>query len=231
LGNKRGLPRYKCCRKADSMAAGVAVATWEKAGRRLVGESEEAHLIARCRAGDRQAQETLVHRCQKMVYRVACSMLSDPEEALDASQDVLVAMLRSLPRFRGESRFQTWLYRITVNVCIMRRRSLRARTRLVTSFPSEPPQRPWHEDDPGSAVVSREAQAAVREHLRRLPPEYRAVLVLRELEGLSYGEIAEALGIPLGTVQSRIGRGRRRLRDLLLADERIRVPRPGGEKR
>jgi RNA polymerase sigma-70 factor (ECF subfamily) len=137
-------------------------------------------------------------------------------------------MLRSLARFRGESRFQTWLYRITVNICTMRRRSVRARTRLITEMSADSAQRAWQQIDPESVALSREAQAAVREHLRRLPPEFRAVVVLRELEGLSYDEIAETLSIPLGTVRSRLSRGRLLLREALLSDERIPSPQMGG---
>lgn len=207
---------------------GVAVAVWEETGTRVTAESEEARLVARCQDGDREAQEMLVRKYQEKVYHLAYGLLGHPEEALDACQEVLVAMLRSLARFRGESRFQTWLYRITVNICIMRRRSVRARTRLITEMSADSAQRAWQQIDPESVALSREAQAAVREHLRRLPPEFRAVVVLRELEGLSYDEIAETLSIPLGTVRSRLSRGCLLLREALLSDERIPSPRMGG---
>jgi len=207
---------------------GVAVAVWEEAGTRVTAESEEARLVARCQDGDREAQELLVRKYQEKVYHLAYGLLGHPEEALDACQEVLVAMLRSLARFRGESRFQTWLYRITINTCIMRRRSARARTRLISDVPVDSARPAWQQVDPESMVLNREAQAAVREHLRRLPPEFRAVVVLRELEGLSYEEIAETLGVPLGTVRSRLSRGRLLLREALLRDERIRRPQVGG---
>jgi RNA polymerase sigma-70 factor (ECF subfamily) len=195
----------------------------------VAAESEDARLIARCRAGDRQAQEALVQRYQQCVYRLACNLLDNPEDALDACQDALVAILRSLPRFRGESSLQTWVYRVAVNTCIMKRRSLRARTRLIVDLPAHAAESAQQTPDPGFAALRREIQAAVREHLRRLPPEFRAVVVLRELDGMSYQQIAETLQMPLGTVQSRLNRGRRLLRDYFLADERIRALRPGGE--
>ena len=208
------------------MATGVAVAVRKRAGLRVAAESEEGRLVARCQEGDRQAQETLVRHCQDRVYRLAYRLLGHREEALDACQETLVAMLRTLPTFRGHAQFQTWLYRVTTNVCLMRRRHLKARTRLIAAAAAEPPQ----EQDPESAALRREAQEAVREHLRRLPAQFRAVVVLRELEGMSYEEIAGILRVPVGTVQSRLSRGRLLLRQVLLNDERITLPDRGGEK-
>lgn len=200
---------------------GVAVAICEEAGRRVAAESEETRLVARSRAGDREAQETLVRRYQDKVYRLAYGLLGHREDALDATQDALVAMLRALPSFRGEARFETWLYRVTTNVCLMRRRSHRARTRLVIDTPAEVSELADGQPDPEHAAMRSETQAAIRECVSRLPAEFRAVVVLRELEGLSYEDIAEALRVPLGTVQSRLSRGRRLLREALMADGRV----------
>jgi len=196
-----------------------------------MAESEDARLIARCRAGDRAAQEALVRRHQDQVYRLACRLVGDPEEASDVAQEALIAMLRSLGAFRGEARFETWLFRVTTNICLMQRRRRQARTRLITDLAvtcCEHP--PAGNADPESAAASRELQGAVRECLRRLPAEFRAVVVLRELEGLSYEEIAQVLKLPLGTVQSRLSRGRRLLREALLADERVALRYGRGEK-
>lgn len=213
------------------MATGVAAAAWQQAGGRVAAESEETRLIARCLAGDREAQEALLRRYQQMVYRIAYNMLGNPEDALDACQDSLVAMLRSLPRFRGESSLSTWVYRVAVNTCIMKHRSLRTRTRVVVDIPLDEAQSAIQAPQPEAVAASREAQAAVREHIASLPPEFRAVVVLREMEGLSYEEIADALQVPLGTVQSRLSRGRRLLRERFLADQRICTPRSGGGNR
>jgi len=209
---------------------GAAVAICEEVGARLAAETEEARLVARCRGGDREAQEALVRRCQERVHRLAYSLLEHPEEALDAAQEALIAMLRSLPSFRGEARFETWLYRVTANVCLMRRRRLRARTRLLTDLPADTLAPRAAEVDPETAALRGETCAAVREGLRRLPAGFRAVVVLRELEGLSYEAIAEVLRIPLGTVQSRLSRGRQMLRDILMTDQRVAWPSVRGEK-
>jgi RNA polymerase sigma-70 factor (ECF subfamily) len=192
-------------------------------------QSEESRLIERAGRDDHAAQELLVRRCQEQVYRLAHNLLGDREDALDATQEALVAMLRSLHTFRGDARFQTWLYRLTTNVCLMQRRRRRARTRLLSDTPVESFDRVSPQPDPEATVMTREVQAAVRACLRRMPPEFRAAVVLREIEGLSYEEIAEILRAPLGTVQSRLSRGRRWLRQALLADERI--PRAGGAAR
>jgi len=206
----------------------LAVAEWKETGSRAMAESEEARLIGRCRAGDRGAQETLVRRYQDQVYRLACGLLGDPEQAREAAQEALVAMLRSLGTFRGEARLQTWLFRVTTNICLMQQRRQRTRTRLITDHPIESYQDLAAGPDPESTMMSREVQAAVRQCVRRLPSEFRAVVVLREIEGLSYEEIAEVLKVPLGTVQSRLSRGRRLLREALLADERICARPQGG---
>jgi RNA polymerase sigma-70 factor (ECF subfamily) len=188
-------------------------------------QSEECHLLASCQRGDADAQETLVSRYQATVYRLAYSLLGHTEEALDAAQEALIAMLRSLPSFRGEARFETWVKRLTINVCLMRRR--RKRTRILCDQMDEGSERPAPDPGPESIALTREVQTAVREHLHRLPTEFRPVVVLRELEGLSYAEIAEILRIPLGTVQSRLSRGRQMLRETMAADERIPTPSRG----
>jgi len=140
-------------------------------------------------------------------------------------------MLRSLPSFRGEARFQTWLYQLATNVCLMQRRRLKVRTRILTDLPPEEQEAPPADIDPEWSALYRETQTAVREHLRNLPVEYRAVVVLREVEELAYDEIATILQIPIGTVQSRLNRGRRLLREAIATDERIPSPRVGGGKK
>ena len=195
----------------------LTTVAWEEAGRRVGASIDESHLLARCQAGDRAAQEDLVRRCQQQVYRLARHLLGNPDDALDATQEALVAMLRSLPSFQRRARFDTWLYRLTTNVCLQYRRRLLSRTRLVTSTEEEDLP-PATTDSPEMLALDREQRAAVRRELARLPMQFRVVVVLRELEGLAYEEIAETLGLPLGTVQSRLSRGRRLLRQALLAN-------------
>lgn len=195
----------------------LSTVAWEEARRAVGTETDESHLLARCQAGDRAAQEDLVRRCQQQVYRLARHLLGNQDDALDATQEALVAMLRSLPGFQRRSRFDTWLYRLTTNVCLQYRRRLLSRTRLVTSTEEEDLPAATT-PSPETLVLDREQQAAVWRELARLPMQFRVVVVLRELEGLAYEEIAESLGVPLGTVQSRLNRGRRLLREALLAN-------------
>ena len=196
-------------------------AAWQGAGERLVAATgaEDAHLLARCRRGDRQAQEVLVREHQQMVFRIAHHVLGNQEDALDAAQEALVTMLRALPSYRGQALFTTWLYRLTTNVCLMQRRRRQVRTRLLTDQAAADGVADG--PNPEDAALSQEVQAAVRQHLARLPAALRAVVVLREIEGLAYQEVAQVVGIPLGTVQSRLSRARELLREALLADERI----------
>jgi RNA polymerase sigma-70 factor (ECF subfamily) len=205
----------------------VAVAAWGELGESAGVQSEEARLLARCRSGDRGSQEALVRRYQDAVYRLAYRLLGNPEDALDASQEALVAMLRALCSFRGEVPFEVWLRRLATNVCLMQRRRRRVRARLVGELASEDADEASHEAGPESIALSREVQSAVWEHLRRLPAQFSAVVVLRELEGLSYEEIARTLRIPLGTVQSRLHRARQLLRAAMARDERIPAPKRG----
>jgi RNA polymerase sigma-70 factor, ECF subfamily len=202
------------------MSVAIAVCKGMKG---TMGGGEDSRLVARCRQGDRDAQEALVRRYQDKVYRLAYNLLGDAEEALDACQEALIAMLHSLPGFRGEAQFSTWLYRLTTNICLMQRRRAASRARL----PLDPDFRSASLPDPIAAAQTGELQGIVRQHLRNLPAEYRGVLVLRELEELSYEEIASVLHIPVGTVQSRLSRGRELLRKSLLKDKRI-CPAGGG---
>jgi RNA polymerase sigma-70 factor, ECF subfamily len=192
----------------------------------VMADSEESRLIARCRRGDRDAQEALVRRYQEKVYRIAYNFLGRHEEALDACQEALVAMLRGLASYRGEAQFSTWLYHLTTRVCLMQRRKHVARHRLLVE---DPPTDDVVDTQPGplATTLSHEVQGVVREHLRRLPEEFRATIILRELEGLSYEEIAAALRVPVGTVQSRLNRGRKLLREAFAADNRITIPGSG----
>jgi len=197
------------------MSVAIAVC---KSMRGAMGEGEDSRLLARCRQGDRDAQEALVRRYQDKVYRLAYNLLGHQEEALDASQEALIAMLHSLPSFRGESQFPTWLYRLTANICLMQRRRLRRSPQIMGDQELQVSTLP----DPAISAQRHELQEVVRQHLRNLPAEFRGAMVLRELEGLAYEEIAAVLHIPVGTVQSRLSRGRELLRQALLKDKRIR---------
>ena len=163
---------------------------------------DDRDLVRAYLRGDRGAFARLVERHQRRVYNIAYRMLGRPEDAADAMQDVFLTCLRKLSGFRGDAAFTTWLHRITVNTChdILRRRAREQPAREGDAEPPEPVVR-----DPADAAV---AAVEVGRALARVPLEFRAALVLHDVRGLPYEEIAEILGAPVGTVKSRIHRGR-----------------------
>ena len=162
--------------------------------------ADDRELVRAHLRGDRGAFSTLVERHQRRVYNIAYRMLGRPEDAADATQDVFLACLRKLSGYRGDAAFTTWLHRVTVNVC---HDALRRRTREQPSRDEERPE--GSSRDVADAAV---ATVDVERALALVPEEFRAPLVLHELQDLPYDQIAEILGAPVGTVKSRIHRGR-----------------------
>lgn len=182
--------------------------------------SHHADLVARALASDAEAFDRLVDESYAMAYATAYRLIGDADAASDATQEAFVRAYTSLRTFRGTSSFMTWLYRIVVNVSLdMLRRRSRAPERLVEDAD---PDRTIAMIDPSQDVqghVERhERQAAVLRALQRLSHDHRTVLVLFDLNGLAYEEIAEVLGVPLGTVKSRLNRARLALREALRDD-------------
>jgi RNA polymerase sigma-70 factor (ECF subfamily) len=165
-----------------------------------VADPSDEELVHRFLGGDRRAFGSLAERHERRVYNLAYRMLGRPEDADDATQEVFVICLRKLGGFQGRSAFSTWLHRVTLNVCYEALRR-RARERVADQDEIEPPPDPDHAD----AAV---AAADVHRALQLVPDDFRAVLVLHDLQGVPYEEIAEALGAPVGTVKSRLHRGR-----------------------
>ena len=181
----------------------------------------EAALIGRCTAGDETACAELVAAHQRMVYGLAFNLLGDRDEALDLSQEVFLRIFRTLSSFRGQSALRTWIYRIVVNQARNRQRWWRRRGRSeqvsldehLSKFGDlESP----HEVLPDRLLASKETAAKIRQALERLPFEQRTALVLREVDGLRYEEIAFSLNVAVGTVKSRLTRARQALRAELL---------------
>lgn len=181
----------------------------------------EAALIQRCVAGDEDACAELVEQHQRMVYVLALHLLSDHNEALDLSQDVFLRVFRMLPSFRGQSALRTWIYRIVVNQARNRQRWWRRRhrqdqvslddhLRLFGELPA-----PSDSPGPERQLFQKEVADQVRTALHSLPFDHRTALVLREIDGLSYDEIAFSLGVAVGTVKSRLARARSLLRTRL----------------
>ena len=181
-------------------------------------DDPDAALVADWLGGDEKAFETLVRRHQDRVYRLLYRMLGSREEAEDACQEAFLSLHRHGHRFRREARFSTFLYRVAANAALNRRRSLgraRARQRELAQTQAAGAQLPSTPRDPEDAAGGAEIQQIVQRALQTLPEELRTAVVLYDLEGLPYKEIAAILAIPEGTVKSRIHRARHSLRDQL----------------
>ena len=177
---------------------------------------EELNLIKQASGGDKEAFERLVLENQVNVYNLALKLMKNQEDAADAAQEAFLKAYLKLKDFRGDSRFSAWLYRLTYNTCIdLLRKSQRAATvSLVRSTEDEDEQSIDLADTvpgPEEQIEMRETREIVRREMERLPEEQYRILVMRELAGMSYGEIAQAVGISEGTVKSRIFRARSRL--------------------
>ncbi|MBE3518946.1 MAG: sigma-70 family RNA polymerase sigma factor [Firmicutes bacterium] len=193
-----------------------------------MGLPDDLELAKRACRGDDGAFETIVARYERQVYNLALRTLLDPEDARDVTQEVFVRVYEKLPSFRGESSFSTWLYRITVNLCVdaIRERQKNWSYSLDAPYldrdaPLQVPQKgPSVEDE----VESRVLVEKIADALGDLSPEHRTMLVLAHIKGLSYEEISEITGVPMGTVKSRLARARWALKRLLSGSER---PCPG----
>jgi RNA polymerase sigma-70 factor (ECF subfamily) len=175
-------------------------------------------LVQQCAAGDEDACTRLVTDHQRMVYQLALHLLGDPQEALDLSQEVFLRVFQVLHQFRGQSTLRTWIYRIVVNHASNRQRWWRRRRRAQQVSLDE--QTATHGElaesrnfaQPDRVLEQREVAGQVWGALELLPFDQRAVIVLREIDGLSYEEIALSLGVVVGTVKSRLARARENLR-------------------
>lgn len=191
-------------------------------------------IVRKVLQGDVNAFEKLVTEYERAVYAIAQRMTGNAEDAADMTQETFIKAYNSLSSFRGDSKFSVWLYRIANNVCLD---FLRSRSRKPTVSLST-------EDDDGEETqldIADESQSpelllesaltrdAVRRGLDSLPPDYKQILLLREIQGLSYEEIAAALGIESGTVKSRIFRARKRLCTFLIEDGNIPEFRSSGK--
>jgi RNA polymerase sigma-70 factor (ECF subfamily) len=183
--------------------------------------SSDWELVQRAQAGDREAFRELVERYQRKIAALALGMLRSREDALDIVQETFTKAYQSLDRFKGDSAFYTWVYRIAHNLCIdhQRRAAKQPQLSLDATEPGELPLRPASDGPPGDQPFdrARDAEIARRLHdaIRELTPDHRAVILLRELEGLSYEEISQVLGCPKGTVMSRLHYARRQLQERL----------------
>ena len=177
---------------------------------------QEGAILVKARRGDAEAFERLVTPYERRLYAVCLRMMASPQDAQDALQDAMLRLWRGLPDFDARAQFATWAYRVTTNACLdaLRKKKTRAAVSLEVleeaGYPLENPAA-----SPEDAVIESSRRAAVQEALAELPPDARAALVLRDIQGESYEQVAEALGIPLATVKSRIFRARQKLAGIL----------------
>ncbi|MGI8756821.1 MAG: RNA polymerase sigma factor [Acidimicrobiales bacterium] len=175
---------------------------------------EERALVADAQAGDRAALDRLLREHQPRIHAVCRRITGNEVDALDATQEALIAVVRGLPRFDGKSRLSTWTYRIATNACLDELR--RRRRRPVVGLGEHDDAAVDPADDRGPSIDDEVAERfRVDAALAELGPDFRAAVVLRDLCQLEYAEIAEVLEIPPGTVRSRIARARGQLADLL----------------
>ncbi|MEZ5353301.1 MAG: sigma-70 family RNA polymerase sigma factor [Bryobacteraceae bacterium] len=190
----------------------------------------DALLVEGLRAGEERAYEELIDRFQQPVYNLVWRLLADPDDAGDVVQEVFLKVFRGVGSFRGGSSLKTWIYRIAVNEAHNHRRWFHRRRGQEVGLDDERCEGQTYEElladqgrSPFEIAVSHETRERIEEALQKVRPAYRAALILRDVEGLSYEEVSEILDISLGTVKSRIVRGREALR-ALLAGERDNVP-------
>lgn len=190
-------------------------------------DEREARWVEAARQGDQDAFASLIQLYEKRVFALTLRMCGSAEDAAEAAQDAFLAAWQGLPFFRGESSFSTWLYRLASNACIdLLRREKRHRTAAGPSLNDEEVHldAPDPAPTPHEAAEQRELREAIEKGLQSLSPQHREVLILREIQQLSYEEIARSLDLDVGTVKSRISRARRQLRIFLLESGNFSLP-------
>ena len=178
-------------------------------------DHEETEMISRCQQGDQEALKEIFDKYNRKVYRIAYGVVRQREEALDIVQEVFIKLFHTIKNFKGRSRFYTYLYRMTMNTAIDHARKFGKQS--VSSLDEEGSFEPSDtlEKGPERILLQKELEERVKQAMDKLPAEQRAALIFRDVEGLSYQEMAEAMGSSIGTVMSRLHYGRKRLQELL----------------
>ncbi len=179
----------------------------------MSNQASDQKLVERVQKGDKGAFDLLVLKYQHKIVNLIMRYVRDPELALDIAQEAFIKAYRALPRFRGDSAFYTWMYRIAVNTAKNHLAAQRRRPMDVELDLQDPEQYDLHAklketDTPEGVTLSNELKETVERAIAALPEDLRTAIVLRELEGMSYEEIAETMECPVGTVRSRIFRAR-----------------------
>jgi len=179
----------------------------------MSNQASDKKLVERVQKGDKGAFDLLVLKYQHKIVNLILRYVRDPELALDISQEAFIKAYRALPRFRGDSAFYTWMYRIAVNTAKNHLAAQRRRPMDIELDLQDPEQYDLHAklketDTPEGLTLSSELKESVERAIAALPEDLRTAIVLRELEGMSYEEIAQTMECPVGTVRSRIFRAR-----------------------
>lgn len=179
--------------------------------------SDDHRLIAECLNGDTTSFGELVRRYQDRLFNTVYRLVDNADDAQDVVQDTFINAYQSLDSFKGDSLFFTWLYRIAVNTAISFKRKRRAMVRIDSggSNPLIEPLDPSEMTRPGHAMEQVEQEQKIQQALGRLSAEHRAVLVMKDMEGQKYEDMADLLGVPIGTIRSRLHRARLELREVL----------------
>jgi RNA polymerase sigma-70 factor (ECF subfamily) len=175
----------------------------------------EAQLISRCQQGDQDALKEIFNQYHRKVYRIAYGVVRQREEAVDIVQEVFIKLFRSIHQFRGKSQFYTYLYRMTMNTSIDHTRKMKKVAPLSMDENEGFQLSDDAERRPDRILDHKELEVRVKWAMDQLSPDQKAALIFREVEGLSYQEIAEATGASIGTVMSRLHYGRKKVQELL----------------
>jgi RNA polymerase sigma-70 factor (ECF subfamily) len=185
--------------------------------------SDDHRLITECREGKTAAFGELVSRYQDRLFNAVLRLTGNAEDARDVVQEAFLHAYQSLHSFKGDSLFFTWLYRIAVNTAISMKRKQRPVLRIQPAGDEQTaidPLDPSESSRPGHAIEMAEEESRVHNALGKLSVEHRAVLVMKDMEGMKYEEMAEILAVPVGTIRSRLHRARLEIRDLLIHEEK-----------
>lgn len=186
--------------------------------------SQEKILIQKCKSGDIYAFEQLIQGYQKKVFNIAYRILGDIDDASDMSQEVFIKVYKSITNFKEESSLSTWIYRIATNTCLdeVRRKKKAASISMSSTIQLEDGEITIQVEDskpgPDELIAQKETREEINKAIESLNEEHKAVIVLRDIQGLSYEEISSVLQCSLGTVKSRINRARSSLKNILISE-------------
>jgi RNA polymerase sigma-70 factor (ECF subfamily) len=180
-----------------------------------VKDLNETDLIQRCQRGDQDALKEIYDQYREKVYRIAYGVVRHREDALEIVQEVFIKLFRTISSFKGKSRFYTFLYRVTINVAIDYVRKVKKIPKMIVEEEGGFQLSEQPEKGPDRILLHKELEEKVKKAMDALPADQRMAIVFREIEGLSYQEMAEAMGCSIGTVMSRLHYGRKKMQEML----------------